>query len=165
MPVDSMAMVVTPHCVNQSAKAIRSAVQVPKERTCDGRLAGWLAAGGGASAGDTATQWMAAWTSMPAACGRVTRSAAEDGWRTFFRLPGVMWRRFFCLRGVMAAPDKERDHGTKRPRAREGFDKRHFPKRGHAERATNDVVATSRDHVNQSGITHHFSLGHLDPRP
>src|SRR6516162_10205879 len=129
-----MAMVVTPHCANQSAKAMRSAVQAPKERTCAGRLAGWLAAGGGASAGDTATQWMAAWTSMPAACGRVTRSAAEDGWRTFF-----------CLRGVMAAPDKERDHGTKRPRAREGFDKRHFPKRGHAERATNDVVATSRD--------------------
>ena len=48
MPVDSMATVFTPHSANQSAKAIKSAVQVPKERTCAGRLIGWLASGGGA---------------------------------------------------------------------------------------------------------------------
>ena len=51
-----MATVVTPHSLSQSASISRSAVQVPKERTQGGKLAGWLVGGGGASVGGTATQ-------------------------------------------------------------------------------------------------------------
>jgi hypothetical protein len=43
-----MAMVCTPHCASQSANWLRSAVHAPNERTCAGRLAGWLAGAGGA---------------------------------------------------------------------------------------------------------------------
>src|SRR5215831_7533904 len=97
MPVDSMTTVRTWQVVNQLAKAIRSAVQVPKERTCGGRLGGWFGGGTGASAAGTATQWTLAWTSMPAACGFITRSRA-----------GALGRRsFFWSRGVIAASTRE----------------------------------------------------------
>src|SRR5215510_12319174 len=124
MPVDSMAMVCTPHCRRKSAKAIRSAVQVPKERTCAGRLGGWSAGGGGASLAGTATQWTCEWTSIPAACGWVRRSRlAEAGRRGFFGS--------FGLRDVMVTSKMGRVY-QKEAQAREGVIVKQFLKRGHA---------------------------------
>src|SRR5262245_26684632 len=94
MPVDSMATVVTPHDLSQSARISRSAVQVPKQHTLHGRLLPALptavsrAFRGGASWTGTHTQCCAACTSMPAACGWVMCSASVSSGCAFFdRLP------------------------------------------------------------------------------
>src|SRR5262245_37284964 len=97
MPVDSMTIVRTLQVVSQSAKAMRSAVQAPKERAFGGRLRGWSGGGAGASAAGTATQWTVAWTSMPAACGFITRRRAA----------GLGRRTLFGSRGVIAASLRE----------------------------------------------------------
>src|SRR5438093_12355671 len=110
MPVDSMAMVFTPHCASQSARRCKSAVQAPKERTCACRLAGGSGGGGGASWGGTATQWICEWTSMPAAWRWVTRSAWLDGDE----------RRLCCLCAVMAASTVRDGVGEREGRGREG---------------------------------------------
>src|SRR5216683_3212473 len=121
MPVDSIATVLMWQAVNQLAKAMRSAVQAPNERTCAGRLGGWSGGGAGASWDGTATQWTLAWMSMPAACGCVTRSRSR----------AVGGRRFFGMRAVMAASRGEKERRHKRPRAREAMQRKQFLKRGH----------------------------------
>src|SRR5262249_46458078 len=58
-----------------------------------GRLAGWSAGGAGASAGDTATQWTLACTSMPAAWGLVTRrGSGERRWRLRGVIVASLWK-------------------------------------------------------------------------
>ena len=65
-PVDSMAKVSTPHSASQSAKRYRSAVNASNSRTgCSQRPSG------------TATKWLLAPTSMPAAF-RFTRDSSTD---------------------------------------------------------------------------------------
>src|SRR5215475_35475 len=79
-----MATVVTPQRCSQSARASRSAVQVPKRRT-----------GSGSRWAGTQAQWASAPTSTPAASGLVTCSTPRRGC-------GVGCGKL-SLRGVMAA--------------------------------------------------------------
>src|SRR5580692_8713468 len=73
-----MAMVVTPHSVNQSAMATRSQELAPNWRTFAGKPPASTSAVDGTRSAGTQTMCMSECTSMPAALG--LRTSSVTGW-------------------------------------------------------------------------------------
>src|SRR6516165_542304 len=127
-----------PHSVSQSASNSRSAVQVPKLRTCAGS---WSLGRPDTLLAGTATQCSRECTSMPAACGCVICKSSATTFLGFLRRADEFVVRTLRLAFGHADLLKKEATGAGMRRRQQS------PKRGYERRAANDVIATSRDHA------------------